>query len=349
MKAEIEIGPNGVYDLGDVSKTSREKGKSIIDFPEEYVVLDLETTGLDPKYDSIIEIAAVRYKEDKRVAEFNTLVKPSKYFLLDENDDDMDFIIRDGYKISYLSNFIKELTGISNIELDSAPDESSVITDVYDFIGDSVVVGHKVNFDINFLYDALLKHQAIYFKNDFIDTWRIARKLLKKLDHYRLLDLANHYDIDNDQAHRALNDVETTSQVYLALKQEVESKYESHQEFINLFKTSSSKIKAKDVVPESFDFDEDHILFNQECVITGKLEKMTRKEAMQIISNIGGKNRDSVTKKTRYLILGDYSDCRNVKGGKTGKLKKAEAYMLTGQEIDILSEEAFYDLITFEN
>lgn len=75
------------------------------------------------------------------------------------------------------------------------------------------------------------------------------------------------------------------------------------------------------------------------------LEYLIRKEAMQIIADIGGINADNVTKKTNYLILGNFDYNSNVKDNKSAKLKKAEKYILQGQDLEILSENVFYDLI----
>ena len=66
---------------------------------------------------------------------------------------------------------------------------------------------------------------------------------------------------------------------------------------------------------------------------------------MQIVTNIGGICADSVTKKTNYLILGNFDYCASVKGGKSTKQKKAEQLKLAGNDIDILPENVFYDMI----
>ncbi|PTJ09351.1 BRCT domain-containing protein, partial [Staphylococcus simulans] len=89
-------------------------------------------------------------------------------------------------------------------------------------------------------------------------------------------------------------------------------------------------------------------LYDKVCVLTGKLEYMTRKEAMQTIADIGGINANGVTKKTNYLILGNFDYSTNVKGNKSAKLRKAEKYILEGQDLQILSENVFYDLISIK-
>lgn len=83
---------------------------------------------------------------------------------------------------------------------------------------------------------------------------------------------------------------------------------------------------------------------NKHCVFTGKLEKMIRKDAMQLVVNVGGILDNSVTKKTNYLILGNNDYCSSIKDGKSSKHKKAEKYKLEGQDIEIIDEDTFYNL-----
>ena len=82
-------------------------------------------------------------------------------------------------------------------------------------------------------------------------------------------------------------------------------------------------------------------LFDQHCAFTGKLQKYTRKEAMQVVVELGGLSENSVTKKTRFLILGT-----QVKGGKSNKQLKAEKNLEKGQKIEIIPEMIFYDMLS---
>ena len=91
--------------------------------------------------------------------------------------------------------------------------------------------------------------------------------------------------------------------------------------------------------------DNTHPLYNKVCVFTGTLEKYSRQEAAQIVVNLGGSCGNSVTKKTNYLILGNNDYCSMIKDGKSSKQKKAEEYKLKGQDIEIIPESVFYDMI----
>ena len=81
-------------------------------------------------------------------------------------------------------------------------------------------------------------------------------------------------------------------------------------------------------------------LCEQYCAFTGRLQKYTRKEAMQLVAEIGGLSERGVTKKTRFLVLG-----AQVKDGKSRKQLKAEKNMEKGQNIDIIPEDIFYNML----
>lgn len=160
--------------------------------PDVFVVLDLETTGLNPRTDKIIEIAAVKYTKGVESDIFETLVNP-------------------GFNISPL---ITGITGIENEDLYSAPDISTVLPKLVSFLGRTPVVGHNINsFDKKFL-QAAFAAVGKEFKNKIIDTLPLSRKALPDLPHHRLEDLKNELHISVDISHRALPDVYTTAEVY---------------------------------------------------------------------------------------------------------------------------------------
>ena len=300
------------------------KGHSIICYPKEYTVLDLETTGLSPDYDDIIEVGAIKVSDGKIVDTFQSLINP-------------------GYKID---SFITELTGITNDMLSAAPSIDTVLPIVDKFVGDSIIVGHNVNFDVNFLYDNYMSILSKPFTNDFVDTMRIARKLFADKHHHRLNDIIDYLDVDADNQHRALADCESTYKCYIKMYQLIIDKYGSDDNFVEEFKNSNkysvSKLSTTNTV-----FDETHPLYNKECVFTGVLDKLSRKDAAQLVYDIGGRCADNVTKTTDFLILGNNDYCKSIKDGKSNKHKKAEKYKLNGQDIEIIPESVFYDIIGF--
>jgi len=295
------------------------KGKSLIDFPDNFTVIDIETTGLSPQWDDIIEISALKCENWSIVKEFTRLVKP----------------------INPIDEYITALTGITNEMLKNEKSIEDIIPEFIDFIGNDILIAHNANFDINFLYDNAISTGQI-LRNDFVDTMRISRLLRRNEPHHRLEDLCERYNIKNSNAHRALSDCNTAFKCFQCLKDELFERFDSVSDIIPRHKPA---LKASDITPENVEPDEDNPLYGKTCVFTGTLEKMTRKEAMQIVVNIGGFVGDSVTQKTNYLILGNNDYCTQIKDGKSSKQKKAEKLKLEGFDIEILPENVFYDLV----
>ena len=92
-----------------------------------------------------------------------------------------------------------------------------VLEDFLIFLGDDIIVGHNVNFDVNFLYDHLERKLSIFLTNNYIDTLRLSRMYLPQLKHHRLDDLITYFNLEQRSEHRALNDCVLTNQVYLNL------------------------------------------------------------------------------------------------------------------------------------
>lgn len=303
-------------------KVSREeKGISLLSLPSSYTVVDLETTGLDPKWNDIIEFGALRVEDGVVIDHFSSLVNP-------------------GYEID---DFITELTGITNEMLSSAHDITDVLPEFLDFIGDSIIIGHNVNFDINFIYDTCIEILHRPFKNDFLDTMRLSRRLFPQERHHRLCDLVNRFNVDDTIEHRALADADQTNRCYLYIKQYIG---DNGIDIKSLLPTKN-KFSAKDIQASTIEFDESSPIYEKVFVFTGTLERMTRKEAMQVVADNGGKCGDGVTQKTNYLVLGNNDYCSTIKGGKSTKQKKAEQLKLARCDIEIISENVFYDMILF--
>lgn len=318
----VEMGRFSIAEREKIERTL--KGKSTIDLLSDYIIFDIETTGLDSSYDEVIEIGAIKVKNNKIVSKFNSLVKPK----------------------NEIDEYITELTGITNEMVKDAPTIEEILPDFMNYIGNDILIGHNVNFDINFIYDNLYRNKFDVLTNDFIDTMRISRKLLPELPHHRLIDLAKYFKIDSTNNHRSLKDCEITMIVYENLKEIALQKYDNVDEFKNAFKKhKKEELRAKDIVSTNTEFDADNLFYDKYVAITGTLEKMQRKEAMQIIVDLGGHCEDNVTKKTNYLILGNNDYNPILRGKKSSKLIKAETLKLEGKDIEIISENVFYDII----
>ena len=186
----------------------RNKGLLVREFPNDYTVIDIETTGLVSGVDEILEIAAVKYRDNNIVDTFSSLVK-----------------------VNSIPAFIEKLTGINDKMIKEAPTIDNIIKEFYDFIGDDILAGYNVNFDINFLYDNLFETTGIELKNNFIDIMVIAKRVLKDLDKYSQENVAKYYNINTDNLHRALDDCKVCSMIFDNLKKDIVQKYGSLEKF----------------------------------------------------------------------------------------------------------------------
>lgn len=157
---------------------------------DTYVCIDLETTGLNPKTDRIIEIGAVKVENGVQTATFETFVNPGRG--LEEN--------------------VKQLTGIEDEDLIHAPDIGAVLPELLKFLDNNVLLGHSILFDYSFLKKAAVNEKKD-FEREGIDTLKIARKYLSSLESRSLGFLCRYYQIPH-KAHRALEDARATVLLY---------------------------------------------------------------------------------------------------------------------------------------
>ena len=184
------------------------KGKSLILFPNDFVTIDIETTGLSFSC-SIMEIAALKISNGEIVDSFSSLVRPVPFYFFSE-----------GLAVPhYIDSVISELTGITDAMLENAPKLKNVLPLFKSFIGNNIVVGHNVaSFDSNFIYDAYQHYFDQPFSNDCVDTMRLSRWLLPDLKRHRLIDICQHFKLSSENTHRALDDCETALKCFKVYK-----------------------------------------------------------------------------------------------------------------------------------
>lgn len=156
-----------------------------------YVVVDLETTGLGAKLDKIIEIGAVRIIDGKIDDTYGCLVNPKMP----------------------IPQRVVELTGITNEMALSGEDMDEAVQRLLYFIGDDMVVGHNVNFDYSFIKQWAVNHKYP-LEISGADTLKLARTILPPDQPKKLESLCSYFDINRENAHRALDDAIETYQVY---------------------------------------------------------------------------------------------------------------------------------------
>lgn len=223
-----------------------------------YVSIDLETTGLNPKTDKIIEIGAVKVLEGQRKGTFSTFVDPGRK----------------------LEQKIVELTGITDEMLADAPRIEEVFPELLEFTEDLPLLGHSVLFDFSFLKKAAV-NQKLDFDKEAVDTLKIARKYLTGLEHRSLDYLCGYYGIPH-HAHRALADAEATSVLYERLREQFYTEEEG------LFRPAKLFYSAKRDTPATKPQKERlyRLLEQHKLMIDSDVEKLTRSEASRFTDKI---------------------------------------------------------------
>ncbi|WP_334332933.1 PolC-type DNA polymerase III [Companilactobacillus sp. HBUAS59544] len=170
----------------------------------EYVIFDTETTGLSAVYDSIIEIGATKMKDGEVVARFDKFINP-------------------GHPLSEVTT---NLTSITDEMVKDAGDEQTVVGEFMDdFVGDAILVGHNVTFDMGFMNAALTRMGRSRLSMPVIDTLEMSRTLHSEYRNHKLDSLAKRYNIVLEHHHRADSDAETTGYLMYKLFEELEDKF----------------------------------------------------------------------------------------------------------------------------
>jgi ATP-dependent DNA helicase DinG len=161
-----------------------------------YVAIDLETTGLDPKKDAIVEIGAVKFDDHRELGRFGTLVNPGRRIPIQ----------------------ISQLTGITDRDVVDAPPFAAVREKLRRFVGPAIVVGHNVSFDLGFL-----RQQGCLTANASIDTFSLATILMPHESRYSLGKLMDSLGLSFETRHRAVDDAAASMMLFRALQERAAS------------------------------------------------------------------------------------------------------------------------------
>lgn len=156
----------------------------------DFVVLDVETTGFDNRKNHVIEIGMIKVEDGKEVAIFSSFINPG----------------------TPIPTHITNLTGITDADVQSAPHFDEIANEIVAFMGDAILVGHNVQFDIGFMRSEFM-HCCIRKDFHYVDTLFLARKAFPALKSHKLSNLIVHLGFEETQSHRALDDARWTLKV----------------------------------------------------------------------------------------------------------------------------------------
>mgnify|MGYP004622827821 FL=1 len=162
--------------------------------PNSYIALDLETTGLNPKQDKMIEIGAVRVEDGAETGRFHTMLNPRRE----------------------LEERITELTGIRGDMLENAPDIVDILEEFLAFCGELPLLGHRIIFDYSFVKRAAV-NQGLAFEKNGMDTLTLCRRFMPAEESKRLGAACAFYGLAQESAHRALGDALDAHRLYQKL------------------------------------------------------------------------------------------------------------------------------------
>ncbi|MEG2770600.1 MAG: exonuclease domain-containing protein, partial [Oscillospiraceae bacterium] len=177
----------------------------------EYVVFDIETTGLSPKTEKITEIGAVILKNGEIIKEFSTFVDPEKH----------------------IPERITEITGINDAMVNGAPSQTQAIKEFLAFVENRPLVAHNAHgFDIKFISIAA-KNAEISFENTYLDTLPMCQSIFVGLKNYKLDTIVKHLEMQDFNHHRALDDAKALAGIMEKIVEELHLKVIKNIEDIN--------------------------------------------------------------------------------------------------------------------
>lgn len=225
----------------------------------DYVCIDLETTGLSPKRDRIIEIGAVKVRQGKVEDTFHRLVDPRMQ----------------------LEERIIGLTGIKPEDLEGQPVLEEILPDLESFLEEDVLVGHRIIFDYSFLKRAFVNRKK-GFEKQGIDTLRLCRAFVADCESKKLESLCSFFAIKH-QAHRALGDALATAELYQLL---LEKYYTEETKELFLPKPLIFKIKKEGPITKAQLERLTRLLEKYEVKPPADIRSMTKNEASRYLDQL---------------------------------------------------------------
>ncbi|WP_419512704.1 exonuclease domain-containing protein [Lactobacillus kimbladii] len=305
---------NSVLHVSGVQDKIRGKGQEWPDFISDYTMLDIETTGLNPYRDHVTELGAVKVRANKVVDEFSQLVVYPRS--------------------NHVPSFITKLNGITeDLLLEKGKPVKEAMTAFRTFIGDDIVIGYNVNFDLNFLYDLARKFHLPELSNNYVDVLRLARVYYPQ-QHNRLLDCIQRAGIAQVEQHHGLADSLDTKKVYDDFRQHFTPE---------LLQEAQGKLKNIDLLQDELEVWElgfrnpvnnKKIAFAPEVEINGT-------EAAQMVNNMNGVAQTGVKADTDYLIMNDDGFFSK----SNPETLKAKEFNHAGSKIKRLSESYFLNML----
>lgn len=283
------------------SKTNQTDNNS---FPKDYTLIDFETTGLSHKKEIVIEVGAIKVRNNQVIKSFNSLVKRQYQFHIESR-----------------------AASVNHLDVETIQDNGFLPEKVFpllmDLIDNDMVLGHTITFDLGFLKDELTKLNLSVPDFRYFDIRTPSRKAIK-LENYSVKNLLTALDINRTEKHRALSDCYDKKMILDYLKASFPN---SFMKQTNSTKHSHSQsIKVKDLVQQPGHLNKKSVFFGKKVCLTGDFSNQKSYYWQQIL-DIGGFPQDSATNTTDILAIG------KLKNDTSGKLKFIDARIEEGHTV----------------
>jgi DNA polymerase-3 subunit epsilon len=226
---------------------------------DSYIALDLETTGLNPKFARILEVGAVKIKNGKVIETYDKIVNAK----------------------TYLSEQIVSLTGITEDMMLQGEDIEKVIVELIDFCEDYILLGHNIMFDYSFVKKTATNHR-LKFEKEAIDTLKLARRFLPQLKKRSLEHLCEYYKIGQEKKHRAYYDAMAASDLYRIFTEQF---YQGNEEAFLPVKLNYQVKREVPITPRQKTYLNNLIKYHR-INIAVHIDSLTKNEASRMIDGI---------------------------------------------------------------
>lgn len=235
---------------------------------ENYVAIDLETTGLNPKKDKILEIGAIRVIGGVETARYHSLVNPRRS----------------------LEPAIVQLTGITDEMAAAAPDMESIIEKAAEFCEDLPLLGHRILFDFSFMKRAAVNH-GLSFEKQGIDTLMLCRRFMPKEEPKNLTAACSYFGMARSCEHRALEDAQAAHFLYQKLAEKFLETGDNGNLEVFKAKTMNYKVKKEQKATKKQKEDLRYLIKYHKIDVPVEIDYLSRNEVSrltdQIISKYG--------------------------------------------------------------
>ena len=308
-----------------------------------FVALDFETANY--KHTSICQVGIAVFENGEIVDKQSFLVKPTP---------------------NHFENLHISIHGIRPENVTDKPSFDKYWSSISHYFENREVIAHNASFDFSALRHTLQLFDIPFPNTTYYCSMLLSKRIMAGLMNYQLQTVCKEFNIEFDH-HDALSDAVAAGKLIVELcrNQNVNSLKELSEKFnfrpgkllnndyisfsSSLARKSNTKTLFDRIESQTTEFDDEHPFYNKNIVFTGALSNLNRADAMQMVVNVGGLIKpDSLTRKTNYLVVGNYDYKQFGEGFESSKLQKAKQYILNGQDIEIISENDFFKMIHSE-